>query len=156
MSKAAIIVLALLSVFHVPTLNAQTTLEYPINSPFELGQGWDTNLQRPVTATCIDFKKGKLASSDVPQSRLYVATDKSTTSLALSTSSSAELTLPIGSGSASLDFSGKISSAADSLLVIAEARVELGPEYVSPKDFTTPTIPAPQDSTSRTDRKSVV
>jgi hypothetical protein len=108
---------------------ALNIIEFPKNTPVQLGQGWDTVHQIPTHAICVDFVEKKLDSLDVLPATLKIATDKNTVNLAITTSSSGEMTLPIGSGSASTDFSGKSINASDSLFVVAEARVELGAEW---------------------------
>jgi hypothetical protein len=115
------------------TLPPENKIEFPSSNPVILGEGWSVERQSGTKAVCIEFEVASGNYVDVPGIKFSRSSDKQSSFIALAASTSGELTLPIGKGAASLDFSYEQKSASDSIAVLIDGIASAAPKSASPK-----------------------
>ena len=115
------------------TLPVESRLEFPSSTPVVLGEGWNVERQSGTKTVCIEFEENSGNFVDLPGIKFYRSSDKQSSFIALSISNSGELTLPIGKGATSLDFSYEQKSASDSITVLIDGVAAAAPKFAAPK-----------------------
>jgi hypothetical protein len=115
------------------TLPLENRLEFPSSKPVVLGEGWNVERQSGTKTVCVEFEEKSGNFVDLPGIKFSRSSDKQSSFIALSVSTSGELTLPIGKGATSLDFSYEQKSASDSIAVLIDGVATAAPKFVAPR-----------------------
>ncbi len=110
---------------------ATLTLEFPIDSPPSLGDGWGITENRRKLQSCVSFTKKTLNYQD-KRARVMVSEDYESLARALEVSISAKYNGAVSNFSANAGFVNNSKFSAHSLNVAVFAEVTQGPEYAAP------------------------
>lgn len=116
----------------ISTLPSENRLEFPMNSPVVIGEGWDVRTQQGTKTVCLDFVASPGSYVDVPNATLSRSSDKQSTFASLTYGTAGDLSLPLGKGSISQNFSIEQEKSSDSILVIIDALAYAAPTVVAP------------------------